>query len=40
MHVTVELEQIPKRGQFLKPDEFDPNNLPTVMRKVWQSIKY
>ena len=40
MHVTVELEQTPKRGQFLNPDEFDPNNLPTVMRKVWQSIKY
>jgi hypothetical protein len=40
MHVTVELEQTPKRGQFLNPDEFDPNNLPTVMQKVWQSIKY
>ena len=40
MHVTVELEQIPKRGQFLNLNEFDPNNLPTVMQKVWQSIKY
>ena len=40
MHVTVELEQIPKRGQFLNPNEFNPNNLPTVMQKVWQSVKY
>ena len=40
MHITANLEQAPKRGEFLKPDDFDPNNLPTVMKKVWQSIKY
>ena len=40
MHITANLEQVPKRGKFLKPDDFDPNNLPTVMKKVWQSIKY
>ena len=40
MHITTNLEQAPKRGEFLKPDDFDPNNLPTVMKKVWQSIKY
>tara|TARA_B100000900_G_scaffold164100_1_gene139348 strand:+ start:164 stop:1225 length:1062 start_codon:yes stop_codon:yes gene_type:complete len=40
MHVNVAREQTPKRGKFLNPDEFDPNNLPTVMKKVWKSIKY
>ena len=40
MHVNVAREQTPKRGKFLTPDEFDPNNLPTVMKKVWKSVKY
>jgi len=40
MHVNVEREQTPTRGKFLNPDEFDPNNMPTVMKKVWKLIKY
>lgn len=40
MHVTTNLEQVPRRGKFLGPDELDSNNLPTVMKKVWKSIKY
>ena len=40
MHATAKLDETPNRGKFLALDEFDPNNLPTVMKKVWESIKY
>ena len=40
MHTTSDLNQPPKRGKFLSLDEFNPNNLPTVMKKVWKLIKY
>ena len=39
MHI-LNSNQPPKRGKFLSLDEFNPNNLPTVMKKVWKLIKY
>ena len=36
MHITANLEQAPKRGEFLKPDDFEQNNLPIIIKKVWK----
>lgn len=32
----VPMERAPQRGSFVAPDEFDPDDLPTVMRKAYR----
>jgi A/G-specific adenine glycosylase len=35
MTALVPMERTPDRGEFVDADMFDPNDLPTVMRKAW-----
>ncbi len=36
LQAEVDVGARPLRGDFVKPDRFDPGDLPTVMRKVWK----
>ena len=35
----VPMDRAPARGFFVEPDSFDPDNLPTVMRKAFALTK-
>jgi len=33
--IASNIKSVPRVGKFISKDEFNPNDLPTVMRKVW-----
>jgi len=38
-YAVVPNDFVPEHGQFIATSDFDPNDLPTVMRKVWKLVQ-